>query len=169
MGNRMSEKGNLTFGKMIMICKQHNKESFEAKMGAMISVLLLVAFSFSFSFIAAPVATYAAERVYVAPAPTQPHQQKYVQPRVTPQPKQYQYKYKYQYVAPKNWYGQRRSVPNVHEAGKIMGQYYHGRDVRIGPVVERDLFYQAEIRDRRGVLIDKVIIDKRTGRMRSIY
>lgn len=36
-------------------------------------------------------------------------------------------------------------------------------------MIERDLFYQADIRDRRGMLIDKVIIDKRTGRMRSIY
>jgi hypothetical protein len=50
-----------------------------------------------------------------------------------------------------------------------MAQYYQGRDVRIGPVIERDIFYQADVRDPRGVLIDKVIIDKRTGRMRSIY
>jgi hypothetical protein len=111
----------------------------------------------------------ATERVYVAPAQTQPRApQKYVQPRPATQP-QYQYKYRYQYSAPKNWYGNRRSVPNAVEAGKIMGQYYYGRGVTVGPVVEKDLFYQADVRDRRGVIVDKVIIDKRTGRMRSIY
>ncbi len=95
----------------------------------------------------------AVERVYIVPAP---------QPVPVPQ-------YQYRYVAPKNWYGQRRAVPNAYEAGRIMAQYYQGRDVRIGPVIERDIFYQADVRDPRGVLIDKVIIDKRTGRMRSIY
>jgi hypothetical protein len=70
---------------------------------------------------------------------------------------------------PQYRYGQRRAVSNVYEAGRIMAQYYHGRDVRIGPIIERDLFYQADVRDRRGVLVNKIIIDKRTGRMRSIY
>jgi hypothetical protein len=70
---------------------------------------------------------------------------------------------------PQYRYGQRRAVPNVYEAGRIMGQYYHGRDVRIGPIVERDLFYQADVKDRRGTLVDKIILDKRTGRLRSAY
>jgi hypothetical protein len=113
---------------------------------------------------------FSTERGYVTPSPTPPGAQQrpqtYVQPKPVPQP-QYRYKYKYQYSAPKNWYGQRRSVPNAHEAGKIMAQYYPG--FKVGPVVEKDLFYQADVRDRRGILVDKVIIDKRTGRMRSIY
>jgi hypothetical protein len=100
----------------------------------------------------------AGEVIYVSPPPPA---KVYIQPqpRVVPVP----------LPPPQYRYGQRRAVTNVHEAGRIMGQYYHGRDVRIGPIAERDLFYQADVRDRRGALVDKIIIDKRTGRMRSIY
>ena len=100
----------------------------------------------------------AGEVIYVSPPPPA---KVYIQPqpRVVPVP----------LPPPQYRYGQRRAVNNVHDAGRIMGQYYHGRDVRIGPIAERDLFYQADVRDRRGVLVDKIIIDKRTGRIRSIY
>ena len=117
---------------------------------ASLSILLALSGLFFCSLFCSTYAL-AGERVYMVPAP---------QP--VPQ-------YQYRYVAPKNWYGQRRAVPNAYEAGRIMAQYYQGRDVRIGPVIERDIFYQADVRDPRGVLVDKVIIDKRTGRMRSIY
>jgi hypothetical protein len=100
----------------------------------------------------------AGEVIYVSPPlPAKVYMQP--QPRVVPVP----------LPPPQYRYGQRRAVTNVHEAGRIMGQYYHGRDVRIGPIAERDLFYQADVRDRRGALVDKIIIDKRTGRIRSIY
>jgi hypothetical protein len=117
-----------------------------------------------FSCLCVSATAIAAERVYVVPAQPQVRPQPYVQPQPVPHRQ-----YKYQYGTPKNWYGQRRAIPNAYEAGRIMGQYYQGRDVRIGPVIERDIFYQADVRDARGALIDKVIIDKRTGRIRSIY
>jgi hypothetical protein len=41
--------------------------------------------------------------------------------------------------------------------------------MRIGELRERENYFQAEIRDGRGNVIDRVIIDKRTGRIRSIY
>jgi hypothetical protein len=99
----------------------------------------------------------AAEIIYVNPPPAKV----YVQPpvRVVPVPG----------PPPQYRYGERRAVHNAHEAGRIMAQYYHGRDVRIGPIIERDLFYQADVRDRRGALVDKIILDKRTGRLRSTY
>jgi len=141
-----------------MIDKQTNKTCCKTGKGTVLTGLIASAFCLFLCLFAAPASS--TERIYVAPAQTQPYQQKYVQPRT-------QQQYRYKYVAPRNWYGQRRSVPNAHEAGKIMAQYYPG--FRVGPVIERDLFYQADVRDARGVLVDKVIIDKRTGRMRSIY
>jgi hypothetical protein len=99
--------------------------------------------------------TEAAEIIYVNPPTARVYVQP--QPRVVPVP------------PPQYRYGQRRAVPNGHEAGRIMLQYYHGRDVRIGPIIERDLFYQADVKDRRGALVDKIILDKRTGRLRSAF
>jgi len=104
-----------------------------------------------------PSLSEAGEVLYITPPPARVVVQP--QPRVVPVP-----------VHPPQYrYGQRRTVSTVYEAGRIMGQYYHGRDVRIGPILERDLFYQADVRDRKGVLVDKIIIDKRTGRIRSTY
>jgi hypothetical protein len=66
-------------------------------------------------------------------------------------------------------YGERRPVKTAKEAEKILKGIFKGRDVRIGEIKERELFFEAEIRDGNGRLIDRVIIDKRTGRARSIF
>ena len=39
-------------------------------------------------------------------------------------------------------------------------------DVKIGKIKEKEWFFEADIKDRNSNLIDKVIIDKRTGRIR---
>lgn len=68
------------------------------------------------------------------------------------------------------WYGAKRIVKTPVEANEIILQFYvprHG--IRIHRVIESPLFYQAEILNSKGVLLDMVIIDKRTGRIRSIY
>jgi len=41
--------------------------------------------------------------------------------------------------------------------------------VQVAIIAERRGFYVAEITESDGTLIDKVIIDKRAGRIRSIY
>jgi len=66
-------------------------------------------------------------------------------------------------------YGQRKAVSNNQEARRLLKDYFSRRDVKIGDLRERELFFEADIRDRRGALIDKVIVDKRTGRIRSMY
>jgi len=56
------------------------------------------------------------------------------------------------------------------EARKILLLYFPPhKDIMVGPVRERGLFFEAEITDRKGRLIDVLIIDKRTGRIRSVY
>ncbi len=75
----------------------------------------------------------------------------------------------YPYGEFRRGYGERRAVPNSGEARRMLRDYYYSRDLRIGDIRERKLFYEAEIRDRRGVIVDRVIIDRRTGRIRSMY
>jgi hypothetical protein len=68
------------------------------------------------------------------------------------------------------WYGAKRTVKTPVEANEIILQFYVPRQgIRIHRVIESPLFYQAEILNSKGVLVDMVIIDKRTGRIRSIY
>jgi hypothetical protein len=65
-------------------------------------------------------------------------------------------------------YGARKPVNSAEEAKRVLHQYYSDADVVIGPIKERHLFYEAEIKDRKGNLIDRVIVDKRSCRIRSI-
>ena len=79
------------------------------------------------------------------------------------------YNRSYPYGESGRGYGERKAVSNSQHARKLLKDYYAGRDVRIGDIRERELFFEADIRGRRGNLVDKVIIDKRTGRIRSMY
>ncbi len=77
---------------------------------------------------------------------------------------------RYPYGETKNGgYGEKKTVTTKEEAQKLLKEYFGKRDVRIGEITEREFYFEAEIRDRSNTLIDKVIVDKRTGRIRSIY
>ncbi len=39
----------------------------------------------------------------------------------------------------------------------------------IGKITEREWYFEADIRDKTDNLVDRVIVDKRTSRIRSIY
>jgi hypothetical protein len=73
------------------------------------------------------------------------------------------------YGESRDGYGEKKAVSSVQQARRMIREYFVGRDVRIGDVRERELFFEADIRDKHGALADKVIIDKRTGRIRSTY
>ena len=66
-------------------------------------------------------------------------------------------------------YGEKRPVATIEEARKALTEYFAKKDVKIGEIREQELFFEAEIRDKSNNLVDKVIIDKRTGRIRSTY
>lgn len=69
----------------------------------------------------------------------------------------------------RGWYGARREVTSEQQARAILVDYFAGRQVTIGPFRERPMFFAAEIFDANGKLVDKVIVHKRSGRIRSIY
>jgi hypothetical protein len=68
-------------------------------------------------------------------------------------------------------YGARRVVKTAEEAKRAIEKYFAGspQSVQVAIIAERRGFYVAEITESDGTLIDKVIIDKRAGRIRSIY
>jgi hypothetical protein len=68
------------------------------------------------------------------------------------------------------WYGAKKPVRTIKEAERILKEYFSKyEDVKVGKVKEREWFFEADIKDKNNNLIDVVIVDKRTGRIRSIY
>ena len=66
-------------------------------------------------------------------------------------------------------YGEKRPVYTVEDAYSRLKNYFGGKSVTIGEIKEKELFFEAEILDNQNRVVDKVIIDKRTGRIRSIF
>lgn len=66
-------------------------------------------------------------------------------------------------------YGARKAVRTEGEARNILRMYFSPRKATVGEIKERNWFFEAEIKDRNNRPVDRVIIDKRTGRIRSIY
>lgn len=66
------------------------------------------------------------------------------------------------------WYGAGKPVDSPEKARILLREYYGGAPVEIGEITEHRWFYRAVILDRRGVVLDEVIVHKRNGRIRSI-
>lgn len=67
------------------------------------------------------------------------------------------------------WYGAKTPVTTADEARKHLEKFFEGKNVSIGVITEREMFFKADINDREGRLADQVIIHKRSGRIRSIF
>lgn len=68
------------------------------------------------------------------------------------------------------WYGAKKVVRTTSDAKDILLRFFATySDIKVGMIKERGSFFEAEITDETGEVIDLVIIDKRTGRIRSIY
>lgn len=67
-------------------------------------------------------------------------------------------------------YGEKRQIATREDAEALLSEQYKKQDVLIGTITEKERYFEAEILDaKKGSVIDTVIIDKRTGRIRSIY
>ena len=80
----------------------------------------------------------------------------------------------YGQICPGPWsrpYGAPKAVKTQGEAKQLIESYYSGcgQHMRCGKIEERDWYFEANMLNQDGSLMDKVIIDKRTGRIRSIY
>lgn len=68
-----------------------------------------------------------------------------------------------------DWYGARQPVANAAEAHAYLRNYFSGQGYTVSEVTEKKWGYMAGIIDKNGTLVDRVMIDKRSGRIRSIY
>jgi hypothetical protein len=68
-------------------------------------------------------------------------------------------------------YGTRTPVRTADEARQVIETFFSGcgQTVTVGKIEERRWYFQAEVLDPKGKQIDLVVVDKRTGRLRSIY
>jgi hypothetical protein len=67
------------------------------------------------------------------------------------------------------WYGAKQPVKTMEQARKQFEKFFEGADVSIGKITDGGLFFKAEIKNTKNAVIDYVIIDKRTGRIRSTF
>lgn len=67
------------------------------------------------------------------------------------------------------WYGARRPVRTKDEARRHLEKFFEEEDVVIGPITTRGRHFLADILGKDDELLDRVIIDRRTGRIRSLY
>jgi hypothetical protein len=66
------------------------------------------------------------------------------------------------------WYGARQNITSVKEAREYLTEFYISGNMRIGPIIEHDSYFEAEIYRKSNAKRDRVIIDKGCGRIRSI-
>jgi hypothetical protein len=65
-------------------------------------------------------------------------------------------------------YGERKQVTSTEEARRNLAECYADADATVGKITDRPDYFEAEIFDRDQRLIDRVILHKWSGRIRSI-
>ena len=65
-------------------------------------------------------------------------------------------------------YGAKTAIKGAEEARRVIAEFLVGHDLRIGAMDECHRFFRAELVDGKGAVRDVVIVDKITGRIRSI-
>lgn len=66
-------------------------------------------------------------------------------------------------------YGQRTQIRNIEEAISLVQEFYKTMKVTIVPVKENMRFYKIEVLDENKNILDIVVVDKLSGRIRSVY
>lgn len=66
-------------------------------------------------------------------------------------------------------YGARRPVETAQEAQRLLTVFFSEQDLKVTDLIEKRWCYHANIVDKNGKMVDRVIIDKRSGRIRSIF
>ena len=68
-----------------------------------------------------------------------------------------------------DWYGASQPVTDPAEARKQLTNYYAEQGYKVSEVIEKKWGFRADILDKDGKVVDRAMIDKRSGRIRSIY
>lgn len=68
-----------------------------------------------------------------------------------------------------DWYGASQPVTTAAEAREQLQSYFTGQGFTVSEVTEKRWGFRANIIDKDGKTVDQVMIDKRSGRIRSLY
>jgi hypothetical protein len=66
------------------------------------------------------------------------------------------------------WYGARKVVRTADEAEKMIKNFFLPEKVSVAKLRERSTYFEAEVIGNNNAVIDVVIVDKNSGRLRSI-
>ena len=68
------------------------------------------------------------------------------------------------------WYGARRDIKTVSEVRELLAVFLRGTSMSIGEIREEESYFEADIVNGDGTeVLDVLIVDKRTCRIRSKY
>lgn len=66
-------------------------------------------------------------------------------------------------------YGMRNPVSSADNARIRLTEYFADRKLQLSEITEKKWRFEAELLDSNGKVVDRVMIDKRSGRVRSLY
>ena len=67
------------------------------------------------------------------------------------------------------WYGAGRQVKTVEEVRELVSEFLAQEDLVPGEIRDLGTHFEVEVRDAAGEVVDLLIVDKKTCRMRSAY
>lgn len=67
------------------------------------------------------------------------------------------------------FYGTCKDIMSTKAALNALNGYYYKKGYRVGAAVQKGRFIEADIYNKNNIQVDKVIFDRKTGRLRSIY
>jgi hypothetical protein len=67
------------------------------------------------------------------------------------------------------WYGAGRHVRTEEEVRELVADFIGETDLSAGEIRDEETYFEVEIMDKEGEVIDLLIVDKRTCRIRSVY
>ena len=67
------------------------------------------------------------------------------------------------------WYGAGRRIKTEGEVRELLAEFLTGTDLVVGEIRDQETYFEVQIRDNAGELVDLLIVDKRTCRIRSAY
>ena len=67
------------------------------------------------------------------------------------------------------WYGAGRHVRTEKEARELLADFLKETELTVADVRDEKTYFEVEIRDKEDEVVDLLIVDKRTCRIRSAY
>jgi len=67
------------------------------------------------------------------------------------------------------WYGAGHHVRSEEEVRDLVSDFLAGTELTVGEIREQETYFEVDIKDKEGEVVDLLIVDKRSCRIRSAY